>query len=298
MYSDWLKSAGEDLLDTFVAEGNLDVLYLKGNNFSLAPVALPRPVLLLPRGSGHVDVRCADSKGSFIVDATANLLLPAGQKFELIAYGDTCELLILAASPELIASTITEYNIDKDEFRRAFAERNRFARTLWFSEIGHRYFFERCMCRKSDNKATAFLEGELIKECFYAFKEKGKDQGKVPFLFDQQSTAKRAINYIEANLFKELSLESIAKKSATSRASLLRAFKTEIGKSPIEYVQARRLQEATQLLRRQQFDVAEVALRVGYQSVSAFSQAFRRQFGRSPSAYAKEFAPLSNRTQV
>ena len=69
-----------------------------------------------------------------------------------------------------------------------------------------------------------------------------------------------------------------------SPRALLRAFQKGLGDSPVAYVRARRLDEALLLLRSGRLDVSEVSARVGYRTLSAFSQAFKARFGQSPSA--------------
>ena len=54
----------------------------------------------------------------------------------------------------------------------------------------------------------------------------------------------------------------------------------------MEYLVAWRMEVAKDLLRRDELSVAQVAERVGYGSTSAFSVAFSRQVGQSPSQYA------------
>ena len=57
--------------------------------------------------------------------------------------------------------------------------------------------------------------------------------------------------------------------------------------APMEYLLAWRMALGKTLLRRNE-GVATVAARVGYGSASAFSTAFTRHVGRTPTAYAAE----------
>jgi AraC-like DNA-binding protein len=54
------------------------------------------------------------------------------------------------------------------------------------------------------------------------------------------------------------------------------------------YLLAWRMALAKNLLRRHDCGVAEVAARVGYRSASAFSVAFTRHVGLSPTRYVRE----------
>ena len=57
---------------------------------------------------------------------------------------------------------------------------------------------------------------------------------------------------------------------------------------PMEYLLAWRMSIAKDLLRRNDFGIAEIAQRVGYGSASTFSTAFSRYVGQPPGRYARE----------
>jgi AraC-like DNA-binding protein len=61
-----------------------------------------------------------------------------------------------------------------------------------------------------------------------------------------------------------------------------------MGVAPMEYLLAWRMALAKNLLRRNEGGVAEVAVRVGYGSASAFTVAFTRCVGLPPMRYARE----------
>ena len=276
------------LMEFVTGSGPVSLCYLKVSAYESLPVPILRPTLLMPRGAGSFEVKCHRAKKNFVIDATANLFLPERESITLVGPDVTSELLILGATATHLGGVAHEYQISAKDLRAQMARVIRFPRTLWMSEVGHRYYFERCMCRKSDTLATRFLEAEIFKEIYYAVKEGHKAQGQVPALFNQQTIAKKAVNFIETRLFDALALDGIAKAAATSRAGLVRAFKKEIGKSPFEYIQDRRLQEALSRLRTGAYSVTEVAHAVGYESGSAFSQAFRRKYRQAPSDYLRQ----------
>jgi AraC-like DNA-binding protein len=72
-----------------------------------------------------------------------------------------------------------------------------------------------------------------------------------------------------------------------SRAVFAERFARTVGMSPMQYVLEWRMAMAKDMLRRERSSLAEVADRIGYQSASAFSTAFTRMTGRSPSAFAR-----------
>jgi len=85
-----------------------------------------------------------------------------------------------------------------------------------------------------------------------------------------------------ASDFREpLSLDSIARFANSSPYHLPRVFKKETGLSIHRYLNRLRLRMALELIGDS--DLARVALDVGFSSHSHFSDAFRREFGISPS---------------
>ncbi len=80
----------------------------------------------------------------------------------------------------------------------------------------------------------------------------------------------------------------LAKEAALSRSAFFDRFNRAVGVAPMEYLLAWRMAMAKNMLRGNDGGVAEIAQRVGYGSASAFSVAFTRHVGRSPTQYARE----------
>lgn len=80
-------------------------------------------------------------------------------------------------------------------------------------------------------------------------------------------------------------LEDVAKSCAMSRTSFASHFKTVAGVAPLTYLTEWRMHLAQRALREERTAVASVARSLGYTSESAFSNAFKRIKGSSPTAY-------------
>jgi AraC-like DNA-binding protein len=80
----------------------------------------------------------------------------------------------------------------------------------------------------------------------------------------------------------------LAKTSALSRTAFFERFARTVGQSPMEYIVTWRMAIAKDLLRRLDICLTDVAEKIGYNSASAFSTAFSRHVGQSPSHFAKE----------
>jgi AraC-like DNA-binding protein len=75
----------------------------------------------------------------------------------------------------------------------------------------------------------------------------------------------------------------LATRSAVSRSVLDERFRQVLGRSPIRYLTEWRMHLAQELLATTEITVSELARRVGYVSEEAFSRAFKRERGLSPS---------------
>ncbi len=100
---------------------------------------------------------------------------------------------------------------------------------------------------------------------------------------------RRLLEYIDANLGGDLSLEAMAAEVDISPCYLSHVFKDALGQSPHQYVLGRRVERAKGMLRDTALPIAEVALTAGFSSQSHLSTWFRRLVGVSPGAYRREF---------
>jgi len=95
---------------------------------------------------------------------------------------------------------------------------------------------------------------------------------------------KNALDYLENNMQGELDIEEAARVAYSSAFHFQRMFHMLTGVTVAEYVRRRRLTLAAQELAASDIRVLELALKYGYESPEAFSKAFRKLQGISPSA--------------
>ena len=91
--------------------------------------------------------------------------------------------------------------------------------------------------------------------------------------------------HIEEHLHGDLSLERLAEVAHLSPYHFHRIFRATVGEGVAEYIRRARLEAAAIALRATSHPVTEVALTAGYGSHEAFTRAFQRQFGVSPSEF-------------
>ena len=94
-----------------------------------------------------------------------------------------------------------------------------------------------------------------------------------------------AVAIVEDEFANELSLDDIARRVASSRRQLQRAY-AEIGNTTFrDHLTRVRMQRAAGMLVARGLTVREVAHRVGYRQPAQFAKAFRRHQGVAPSAF-------------
>lgn len=97
----------------------------------------------------------------------------------------------------------------------------------------------------------------------------------------------RALSEIHVDVARRWTIEQLAHIAGMSRAVFAERFVRKVGMPPMQYLLEWRVALAKEMLRGEQFSLTDVAERVGYKSASAFTTAFTRLTGRSPSQYAR-----------
>jgi AraC family transcriptional regulator of adaptative response / methylphosphotriester-DNA alkyltransferase methyltransferase len=101
----------------------------------------------------------------------------------------------------------------------------------------------------------------------------------------RRSLFEEAIAIVEREYAEDLALDDIARRVATSRRQLQRAY-AEVGDTTFrEHLTAVRMERAGDLLRHGNLTIREVAHRVGYRQPAQFAKAFRRHHGAAPSGF-------------
>lgn len=105
---------------------------------------------------------------------------------------------------------------------------------------------------------------------------------------------RKVLEHVDAHLDEELSVQRLSEVAAFSKYHFHRQFTGLLGITVFKYVQLQRLKRASyQLAFREQSSVLEIALAAGYEGPEAFSRAFRKCIGQSPSEFrqAPQWAP-------
>jgi AraC-like DNA-binding protein len=97
-----------------------------------------------------------------------------------------------------------------------------------------------------------------------------------------------ALNALHQQPARAWTLEELARVSATSRSVLAERFQLLVGTSPMQYLTQWRMLLAANLLSHSRAPLSRIAEDVGYQTDSAFSRAFRREYGAPPATWRRQ----------
>lgn len=91
-----------------------------------------------------------------------------------------------------------------------------------------------------------------------------------------------AIAWLKENYREPLKIDKLAQKFNMAESSFYRHFSKVTSLSPLQYQKQLRLYEAQRLMLSENFDAANAAYKVGYESASQFNREYKRMFGTPP----------------
>lgn len=100
-----------------------------------------------------------------------------------------------------------------------------------------------------------------------------------------------ALDYIQKNFQRSLSLEEIAQKAYLSKYHFERVFSENMGVTVHRYISDLRLNRAMWLLKTTEKPLADIAAEVGYSDAQALTKLFKKNLGATPAAYRKNGDP-------
>jgi len=102
----------------------------------------------------------------------------------------------------------------------------------------------------------------------------------------------RMQDYIESNLEQDISMADLAKAAGYSPWYSYRLFQSLLHMTPAVYIRRLRLSKSALRLRDEKVKIIDVAFDLGFASVDGYTRAFRKEFGITPSEYAKSPVPI------
>lgn len=98
-----------------------------------------------------------------------------------------------------------------------------------------------------------------------------------------------ALEHIQNNLDRQISIKKLADVACMSKSSFYRYFDNEFGVSPVDYINQERVKKACKLLKDEQNNVTDVSFKLGFSSLSHFIKLFKQVTGTTPKQYQLKY---------
>ncbi len=116
---------------------------------------------------------------------------------------------------------------------------------------------------------------------------------------EYKSRINKTLDYIEAHLEHQFTLDELAAVASFSKYHFHRIFIGVIGETPFHFINRLRLQRAaTLLIMNSKTSVGELACQCGFTDISVFSRNFKQHFGLAPTVWKKHMLQKSNLSQI
>ena len=104
-------------------------------------------------------------------------------------------------------------------------------------------------------------------------------------LWTRVRSVQQMLSCIIQNYTEEPSLDEIAESGAQSKSTCCRLFRAYLGQSPVDYLNAYRLQASCKLLAESSLKINDVAAQCGFNNTSYYIRMFQRSYGITPRDY-------------
>jgi AraC-like DNA-binding protein len=113
-----------------------------------------------------------------------------------------------------------------------------------------------------------------------------------PATDDNRRVIERFISELAHRFYEPVRIDRVAADLAMSRRSFTRLFRAAAGCSYAEFVERVRIEYACRLLRETTRGIAPIAFECGYEDLSSFYRAFKRQTGDAPGFWRESGEPV------
>ena len=91
--------------------------------------------------------------------------------------------------------------------------------------------------------------------------------------------------YLDEHFSENITLDTLSEKSGMNKYYLVHSFTKQYLRSPISYLNEKRIDESKKLLENTDYSIAKIAQLIGFSSQSYFSQAFKKKTLMTPNEY-------------
>lgn len=127
---------------------------------------------------------------------------------------------------------------------------------------------------------------ELVQQLIYTLNaEISKKNYKL--LKSTGTISETIIAYMQEHLNRNITLDEISNLVHLEKSYLVRLFRSETGKTPIESLIEMRLTKASDLIATSDLSIYEIASQCGYNTVSFFISKYKQRYGMTPEAHRR-----------
>lgn len=134
---------------------------------------------------------------------------------------------------------------------------------------------QRAFCDKVESRGIVF---QLLSRFF--------KQGQSKIEMEDNRIAKTVL-YIRKHLNEAIELEKLAEISCLSKDHFIRLFKKELGTTPLQYINQKKIEKAQFLLITEELAVKEIAFQLAFDDYSYFNRLLKKTTGVTPQEYRR-----------
>lgn len=123
------------------------------------------------------------------------------------------------------------------------------------------------------------LRGAILM-LFSRFMEKA-----VPRMWTKDERMVKVLAHVHQHIYEDIDIDDLAEVACVTKPYLIRWFKKELGVTPLQYINQKKIEKAQLLLVTEDVAVKEVAYTLGFNDHSYFIRLFKKMTSRTPQEY-------------
>lgn len=226
-------------------------------------------------------------------DITAgDIFVINNQERHMAVHNGDLKILVLIFEPGLVWEGKQESSLLEPFFNRSplFSNRIRDNESVYPSlKIDMDIISREYLLQK--NGWTVYVKAQLLLflvELFRYCQEKQELGGDIKNLHKMYSKIRPVLDYIHEHFTEQLTLEDLAEHAIMNKSYLCTCFKETMNLRIFEYIDQLRINKACVLLKTTEESITEIALEVGYSSVSYFNRNFKHVKSITPRNYRED----------
>lgn len=106
---------------------------------------------------------------------------------------------------------------------------------------------------------------------------------------EEKTPAEKIHSYIQENYMKDITLSTIAGYFYQTPQNIAKIFKSQYHMTVVHFILKMRMDRACELLRKDEWNITQIAEMTGYEDTNYFCRVFKKQIGMTPMQYRKKY---------